>query len=218
MSICCRRDRSISVVLLSLALTACGGATPAATEPSGSLQDDFSSTACRFGDLQAGSTQGYQCIDGEFRAWIDNDQVSYDFISAPAGELYGDVSIEVNVRFVSGDDAGAYLLCRGGQLTGDFYAFRVGVDGMIEITDFQDGEEQVARLNTLPEGALLPGVNRLRADCLGSDLALYVNGNLVLERKIEGNAYGPGAIGLGAGGGSQGFSEVRFDNLVVSAP
>ena len=47
---------------------------------------------------------------------------------------------------------------------------------------------------------------------------MYLNGELVLDREIEGEAYGPGDIALGAGGGSEGLSDVYFDNLVVGAP
>ncbi len=202
-------------VLLWLSLNACGGAPPT-TDAAAPLEDDFSAPECLFGSLEGTTSRGYGCVDGEFRGWIDNDQEAYDFVSASAGELYGDVSIEVDVRFVSGDDAGAYLFCRGGEHTGDFYAFRVGVDGSVEISDYLGGEEQIARLFDLEEGVLVPGTNRLRADCIGNGLALYVNGNLALEREIEGDAYGPDGIGLGAGGGSQGLSEVRFDNLVVT--
>jgi hypothetical protein len=209
--------RSLLAMPAALALAACAAGGTAAP-PAGGLQDDFSSGACRFGSIEGTSTLGYECVDGEFRAWIDNDQEPYDFITSSTGETYGDVRIEVDASFASGEDAGAYIICRGSQVSGSFYYFRVGVDGVVEITDYLEGEEQIARLNNLPAGALQPGWNRLRADCLGNDLALYVNGELVLEREIEGGAYGPGDIGLGAGGGSLGLSEVRFDNLLVDQP
>jgi hypothetical protein len=57
-----------------------------------------------------------------------------------------------------------------------------------------------------------------RTDRIGKDLAIYLNGELVLEREFEGSAYDTSNIGLGAGGGSLGFSEVRFDNPVVVLP
>lgn len=212
-----RRWVGLALGASTVILAGCGGAGTAAPQPD-SLRENFSGPACRFGSLEGTSSFGYECLDGEFRAWIDNDQESYGFISAGAGESYDDAIIEVDARFVSGEDAGAYLLCRGSQITGNYYAFRVGADGSVEITDYLDGEEQIARLNTLPEGSPLPGANRLRADCIGNHLALYVNGDLVLEREIEGGAYGPGDVGLGAGGGSQGLSEVRFDNFVVGRP
>jgi hypothetical protein len=202
-----------------LSLAACGSKAPPPAPAAGTgIQDDFSNAACLFGSMQVGSSRGHECVDGEFRTWIDNDQDAYDFVAAPTNETYGDVRIEVDVRFVSGEEAGAYLLCRGSQLSGNFYYFRLDADGLAEITDYLEGEEQIARLYPLPEGAIQPGWNQLRADCIEKDLALYLNGELVLERAIEGSVYETGDIGLGAGGGSLGFSEVRFDNLVVTRP
>jgi len=129
---------------------------------------------------------GYGCVDGEFRAWIDNDEEPYAFVVASAQEPFGDVRIEADVRFAEGAEAGAYLLCRGGPDVGIVYAFKLGADGYLEIADYLDNEEQIVRMNSLPQGALLPGWNRVRADCLGSKLSFYLNGNLVLEREIEG--------------------------------
>ncbi|HKY83654.1 MAG TPA: hypothetical protein VJ160_02400 [Anaerolineales bacterium] len=201
----------------ALVLAGCSSGGPPAPQTA-ILRDDFTGPACRFGSLEGTASFGYGCADGEFRAWIDNDQAAYDFISAPAGETFGDVRIEVDARFESGVEAGAYLLCRGSQASGNFYVFRVGVDSLAEITDFLSGEEQVARLFPMPEGALRSGTNHLRADCIGDTLSLFVNGSLMLERSIEGSVYGTGDVGLGAGGGSQGLSAVRFDNLVVTSP
>jgi hypothetical protein len=200
-------------------LTACSS-NPAPAEPASGagVQEDFSGDACLFGSLQVGSSRGYECTDSEFRAWIDNDQDAYDFLAAPANETFGDVRVEVDARFVSGEESGAYLLCRGSQLSGNFYYFRLGADGLAEITDYLEGEEQIARMFPLPDGTILPGWNHLQADCIGRNLSFYVNGELVLEREIEGDVYESGDIGLGAGGSSLGFSEVRFDNLLVTQP
>ncbi|TFH38015.1 MAG: DUF1080 domain-containing protein [Anaerolineales bacterium] len=211
--------KSLFSAAVCLLLAACGSKTSSPAPATGAgVQDDFSSAACLFGSMQAGASRGYECVDGEFRAWIDNDQDAYEFVTAPTGESYGDVRIEVDARFVSGEEAGAYLLCRGSQLSGNFYYFRLGTDGLAEITDYLDGEEQIARLYPLPEGTIQPGWNHLRADCIGKNLAFYLNGELVLERAIDGSAHETGDIGLGAGGGSLGFSDVRFDNLVVTQP
>ncbi len=162
MSMCARVDRALFGVLLWLSLNACGGAPPTTTAAA-PLVDDFTATECLFGSLEGTASRGYGCIDGEFRAWIDNDQEAYDFVSASAGESYGDVSIEVDVRFVSGEDAGAYLFCRGGEHTGDFYAFRVGVDGIVEITDYLGGEEQIARLFQLEVRATCSSTSAMTA-------------------------------------------------------
>ena len=204
----------LSVVLL---LAACGGSRQPAPATMAGLQADFEAS-CPFGSLQAGGSQGYECTDGEFRVGIDNNQAPYDFITAPLGGSYGDVRVEVDVRFAQGADAGAYIICRGSQAAGDFYLLRLGVDGSVEITDFRETEEQIARMNSLPEGYVLPGWNHMQADCAGPKLSLTVNGELVLEREIGDDYFASGDVGLGAGGGSFGLSEVRFDNFKLSNP
>lgn len=206
-----------AAALLSLMLAACGGEAPAPPSAQG-FQDGFAQEFCRFGSMEGSTSRGYGCVDGEFRAWIDNDEEPYAFVVASAQEPFGDVRIEADVRFAEGAEAGAYLLCRGGPESGSFYAFKLGADGYLEIADYLDNEEQIVRMNSLPQGALLPGWNRVRADCLGSKLSFYLNGNLVLEREIEGEALGPGGIALGAGGASEDLSDVYFDNLAVNVP
>jgi hypothetical protein len=198
-------------------LTACAGEAPA-PPPAQGLEDDFAQEHCRFGSMEGSTSKGYGCLDGEFRTWIDNDESPYDFIAASAGERLADVRVEVDFRSAGGPEAGAVILCRGSQEGGTYYLFRLGADGTAEITDFVDGEEQIARMGPLPDGALLAEGNRLRAECLGNQLALYLNDRLVLERSIDGEALGPGDIGLGAGGASEGMSDVYFDNLVIRVP
>jgi hypothetical protein len=207
----------VLAALAAVALTACGKAAPTPSAGASALQDDFSSSTCLFGSLEAGSTQGYGCVDGEFRAWIDNDQASYDFITASSPDAYGDVRIEVDARIISAVPyGGAVVVCRGSQTSGDFYAFTLSPDGSVDISDYLDGGEQIARAGTLPAGTMKPDTNHLRVDCIGSHLAFYVNGVLGLERDLDELAQGE--VGLGAGGSSNGFTEVRFDNLVVTQP
>ena len=125
--------------------------------------------------------------------------------------------IEVDAFIVSAVPyGGAMVVCRGSQTSGDFYAFTLSPDGSVDISDYLDGGEQIARAGNLPDGTMSTGWNHLRIDCTGNHLAFYVNGTLGLERDIDELAQGE--IGLGAGGASEGRTEVRFDNLVVLAP
>ncbi len=199
-------------------LAACGGKSPSPDTSGGAaVQDDFSSPTCLFGSLEAGSTQGYECVDGEFRAWIDNDQASYDFVTSPSPDSYGDVRIEVDARIVSAVPyGGAVVVCRGSQTSGNFYAFTLSPDGTVDVSDYLDGGEQIARSNSLPDGTLKADWNHLRVDCVGNHLAFYVNGVLGVESDID--EFAQGEFGLGAGGASEGTTEVRFDNLVVTRP
>jgi hypothetical protein len=208
---------AVLAAFTALALSACGGSARQPSDSGAELQDDFSGGTCLLGSLEAGSTQGYECVDGEFRAWIDNDQASYDFITSSSPDSYGDVRIEVDARIVSAVPyGGAVVVCRGSQTSGDFYAFTLSPDGSVDISDYLDGGEQIARAGTLPAGTMKPDTNHLRVDCIGSHLAFYVNGVLGLERDLDELAQGE--VGLGAGGASNGFTEVRFDNLVVTQP
>ena len=138
-----------AAALLSLLLNACGSEAP--SPPSAQdIQDDFSQEFCRFGSMGGSTSRGYGCIDGEFRAWIDNDEAPYDFIAASAGESMGDVRLEVDVRFAQDAEGGAYLICRGSQAGGSFYLLRLAAEGWVEITDFLDGEEQTAHMIDSP--------------------------------------------------------------------
>jgi len=206
-----------AAALVSIMLTACGGEAPVPPSAHG-FQDDFAQEFCRFGSMDGSTSRGYGCVDGGFRAWIDNDEEPYAFVAASSQEQFDDVRIEADVHFAEGAEAGAYLLCRGGPGSGSFYAFRLGADGYLEIADYLENEEQIVRMNSVPQGALLPGWNRVRADCIGGQLSFYLNGDLVLEREIKGEVLGPGGIAVGAGGASEGSSDVYFDNLAVSVP
>jgi hypothetical protein len=53
-------------------------------------------------------------------------------------------------------------------------------------------------------------------DCVGEQLALWVNGERVLA--ATDGRWRRGRIGLRAGGGSGEVTEVAFDDLTVSAP
>jgi hypothetical protein len=208
----------IWTALATFVLAACAsGATGPSTSAATGLQDDFSSSSCRFGNLQAGSTRGYECVDGEFRAWIDNDQASYEYVTSPLGGSYGDVRIDVDTRIVSAEPyGGAVILCRGSDVTGDYYRFTLSPLNA-DITDVVEGEDQISRFKDLPAGLLKPDDwNHVRVDCLGNHLAMYLNGTLVLDRDLD--EFAEGDVALGAGGSGSGFTDIHFDNLGVQKP
>jgi len=170
---------------------------------------------CPFGSLEGTPSLGYGCQDGGFRTFIDNDEQSYEFVSGSTGETYGDVILEVDVRLIQGEDfSGAFLLCRD-QYQENFYYFKVFHDG-VAIGEYNDGEEQIVRMGPLPPGTDPQASNRVRAECIGPHLALFVNGALALER--EDDTVTQGAVGLGAGEGEYGMTEVFFENWEINQP
>jgi hypothetical protein len=81
---------------------------------------------------------------------------------------------------------------------------------------YNGGDEQYVRFGDLPPGTDPLSWNRLRAECIGQRQAFYINGELVVE--LDDDSVHSGDIGLGAGEGEFGRTEVRFDNLLVSRP
>ena len=186
---------------------------PPPETPAGELQATLA--YCPFGSMEGSTSFGYGCQDGGFRAFIDNDEQSYEFIAGSAGEVYEDVVVEVDVRLLQGEDfSGAFVLCRD-QYQENFYYFKLFHDG-VAIGEYNDGDEQIVRMDDLPPGTDPLATNHLRAECIGSHLALYLNGVLALER--EDNTVTQGGVGLGAGEGESGLTEVFFENWEITQP
>ena len=192
------------------------GFTPTPPLPESSAEGPQATVVhCPFGSFEGSTSIGYGCQDGGFRAFIDNDEHSYEFISGSTGESYGDVVIEVDVQLIQGEDfSGAFVLCRD-QYRENFYYFKVFHDG-VAIGEYNDGDEQIVRMGPLPPGTDPLASNWVRAECIGSRLALYVNGVLALER--EDDTVTQGGVGLGAGEGETGLTEVFFENWEISQP
>jgi hypothetical protein len=192
------------------------GFTPTPPLPESSPEGPQATVAyCPFGSLEGSTSFGYGCQDGGFRAFIDNDEQPYEFITGSTGDSYEDVVIEVDVRLIQGEDfSGAFVLCRD-QYQENFYYFKLFHDG-VAIGEYNDGDEQIVRMGPLPPGTDPLATNRLRAECIGSRLALYVNGVLALERDDDTVTHG--GVGLGAGEGENGFTEVFFENWEINQP
>ena len=170
---------------------------------------------CPFGSFEGSTSIGYGCQDGGFSAFIDNDEQSYEFISGSTGESYADVVIEVDVRLIQGGEfSGALVLCRD-QYRENFYYFELSHDG-VAMGEYNDGDDYYSLFGPLPPGTDPLATNRLRAECIGSRQALFVNGVLALER--EDDTVTQGGVGLGAAKGKTGLTEVFFENWEISQP
>jgi len=69
-----------------------------------------------------------------------------------------------------------------------------------------------------PSEIILKGdaTNHLRADCIGSKLSLYVNGEFLAQS--EDSEFTSGDVGVMAGTLESPGTDIRFDNFVVSKP
>lgn len=214
------------MVLSAITLTAaCSRPTPAPTATPVAVaqaaeygyRDDFSDRSSGWRPvwpLLLETPHGAEYADGAYRIWIDNDQGSYDIVVASSGRTYDDVLMEVDVRRVEGEPyAGAFLLCRLDIVSGSFYYFKLDGDGIASIGYYLEGEDQRTVFQEVPAHLGVGETVRFGASCLGSKLAVTVDGETVFEWHEASLA--SGQIGLGAGEGDEGRTEILFDNFVA---
>lgn len=129
---------------------------------------------------------------------------------------FQDLIIEVDATQVSAgpEDDNAYgVMCRV-QPNDDGYVLRISGDGFYAIHKIEDGDfEALVDWSTSAEIRQGDATNRIRAVCDGSDLALFVNGELLAD--ASDSTFSEGDIALTATSFEEVATEVRFDNLVA---
>lgn len=207
--------RSLYAGLLLAALQSCSWLEAPTQSGAVLFQDDFSRTSSGW-DRYRDRVYQADYMDGSFSIQIL--AADADAWSNP-GLDFGDVRVEVDALKVEGPDDNRFgILCRY-QDPLNFYFFLISSDGYAGIGQRQDGHATLLTGDSmLPREAVLQGSvsNHLRADCVGSQLTLYVNGIRVAEAGAS--AWARGDVGLTAGSGSQPGVIVTFDNFSVLQP
>lgn len=161
---------------------------------------------------------------------------SYSVKLAPTGEL-GDVIVEVDATRIRDvpDEGISYwgIVCRAqdddddGEVDGgDYYLMIVGDNGNYGISKVIAGNEVKPSLASGDYNAAIyteiEQTNWIRAECMGSKLALYVNGQRIAAvEDTEGPQFKTGKVGLLAGHesiDSPGSIDVLFDNFLARMP
>jgi len=129
-----------------------------------------------------------------------------------------DFILEVETQLVDGsDDNWHTIICRS-DMTSNYYAFGISADGYYHITKFINGlpiiliEPTSTEYIDIGQGRH----NLVQVRCVGSDLGLSVNRNMVAN--INDDSLVSGYIGLGCEALGPEFTEVLFDDIVVTAP
>jgi uncharacterized repeat protein (TIGR02543 family) len=137
-----------------------------------------------------------------------------------AGQHFADLILEVQTELVEGTiDNWHSVGCRY-QDDGNYYEFSISADGYYCIAKWVDGES-IYLLGAAQSSYVNTGVgavNLIRVECIGTRLSLSVNGHLLGE--VTDTTYSGGDIALAASGlsGSPYYTEIAFDNIVVSEP
>jgi Bacterial SH3 domain len=189
-------------------------ATPTGTTPSNVLfQDDFSDESgpwAWFSNAQV--TAEY--FEGGFRILFNAPR---HFVPMLAPGQFEDVRVEVDAQVRSGPAASEFgLVCRRNFSGTAGYEFRINNRG--EVVIYVGRGDQVDFLSR-PQStsAMREGVtNRLMADCVGEDLAFYVNGQLAASARDS--THSSGGVGFFAASPDEGGTDVWFDNFLVTEP
>ena len=192
--------------------------TAAPTLPEGEalFHDDFSDSGSGW-DRASEDSGGTDYSSGVYRIWVD--QSRQDRWANP-GLSFTDVRVEADASKAAGPNNNDFgLICRYRD-SGNFYAFWISSDGFAGIIRYLDGDSQVLSEDELMQASeqIRQGyaTNHLRADCVGTTLRLFVNGELVEE--VEDASHAEGDVGLMAGTFDLPGVDIHFDNFVVLAP
>ncbi len=173
-------------------------------------------------------------FEGSGGAWPPADQDTYSYGTALGGfriivksaqvdswtvrnREFTDVRLEVEVSRLAGPEAGVGgLICRF-QNSGNYYAGVVDGQGGYRIIEKRGGVN-----NDLVEpgqaDVIVTGeeFNRIRFDCVGDVLTLYVNGQKMAE--VQDDSFTEGNVGLLASTFELPGLEVLFDNFLIARP
>lgn len=208
------RTLALAFLVFAFLLVSCRPSTPAPQPGDTLFFDDFSNPIS--GWQRFTSAEGTMDYDGGGYRFLVN-ALQANFWSTP-GKAFRDVRLEVDVAKIGGSDENRIgLLCR--FVAGNYYFFMVSSDGYYTVGKYLGGNViQLGQSQMQYSGAIHTGlaVNHLRADCIGSALTFYVNGQPVAQAQDTDLAQGE--VGLLAGTFSQPGVDVIFDNFAVLQP
>lgn len=210
---------AVSLLILVL-LAACQNSEPDACDEGGTLfNDEFEEeTDCGWATY---SRNGAASAISDGVLTLTTSQPGQIWWTNP-GRSFDDVIISADVEHVSGPQDNAFgVICRY-QSSDNFYVFLISSDGFYAIGKYQSGNEQVDYLSGDGEYVASEAINQgqarnsIRASCIGNELTLTVNGELLAT--VTDSTFVTGDIGLGVSTFEPGSLVVNYDNVRVLAP
>ena len=140
-------------------------------------------------------------------------------IDSYANQHFADFVLEVETKFVDGTDDNWHSVCCRVNAQNSYYEFSISADGYYRLAIWMmdediDPSNQATFSSHIRQGR--DAINLLRIECVGNNLRLLVNGQLLTE--MTDNRLTGGDITLGVASLADAFSEIAFDNLVVTEP
>ena len=216
----------IAMLILFSTTLACSGSFPGggsgSAEPTTPplpenvlFQDDFSDPSSGWDSINdPNGITDYS--DGVYRIFVNT--INTDVWSNP-GLSFTDTRIEVDATKVGGNDNNDFgVICRYAD-SDNFYFFIISSDGYYGVGKIRDGTQELIGVDAMPPSELIKqgdAMNHLRADCIGSKLSLYVNGEFLAQ--YEDTDLAAGDAGLIAGTIDAPGTDIHFDNFQVLKP
>jgi hypothetical protein len=200
-------------LVLGLTSLACSYAANQIATKTILFSDDFSNASKNWDQVadNSGSTEYY---NDAFRIIVN--AANYSAWANPGNESFVDTRVEVDALKNAGPDDNEFgIICRYMD-TNRFYYAVVSSDGYYGILKMSSsGSAPIGRDSMLESDRITQGaaINRIRFDCVGSTLTLYVNG-FQLDRQND-SEYTTGNVGLLAGTFATTGTDILFDNFFV---
>jgi len=179
-----------------------------------------------FSDDFSDESSGWVTSDGPYGRVIYRDGCLYvkdyttDEVSSygQSQRYFTDFILEVETWLVDGTDVNWHSVDFRVRDAANFYTCGISDNGYYTMVKFVDGKETIFVESTYSSYIhQAQGVtNLIHIECIGSNLSLSVNGHL-LETVTDATFTG-GDIALAAAAYSGTFTEVAFDNIIVTKP
>jgi hypothetical protein len=178
------------------------------------FEDDFSDPNSGW-DVYSDADGEMAYSNGQYLISVNGDSL-YSWVTPNLN--FTDVIVELDAQMTSSDNDIQYgIICRYLDEQ-NWYVLVISADGQAAVRKlYQGGDlEYIADWVNAPSVKTGNQVNRLRAECVGNRLSLYVNGQLAIE--TFDSDIPTGDIGLMAGTFTAFNVEILFDNLIVYKP
>jgi hypothetical protein len=209
---------AVIAVVFAAAILACATGNQSAKPPESGEKlfvDDFSNSTSGW-DRAEDEDGKTDYVNGSYQILVKTPNTD---VWANPNKMFDDVSIEVKAQKTDGTNDNDYgVICRYVDAE-NFYFLVISSDGYFGIGKVKDGVHSlINREEMLPDEAIKKGGdgNKIRADCAGNSLSLYVNDKL-LDTQTDPD-FLTGDVGLIAGTFTESGVEVKFDDFVVKKP
>ena len=151
--------------------------------------------------------------NGVYRAYTMNG----GYIWGLNDEVYNDVILEVEATPMNVNFGNGYgVMCRA-STNGDGYYFMINANGFFTIA-MGDGDYVLPLVDWQQSDAIRSEIDRnvIRASCVGDQLQMFVNNQLVAE--VTDASFTTGFAGLSVAGANNTDADVAFDNVAIYSP